>query len=73
MIAMLKSKLFEEIEPGKKKGQTIMHGIKSAISAVAVHPRLPLLAIAGQAGFILLWDYIKKANTSDNYDLYEKE
>jgi len=47
MIAMLKSKLFEEIEPGKKKGQTIMHGIKSAISAIAVHPRLPILAIAG--------------------------
>jgi WD40 repeat protein len=73
MIAMLKSKLFEEIEPGKKKGQTIMHGIKSAISAIAVHPRLPILAIAGEAGFILLWDYIKKANTIENYDHFSKD
>jgi cilia- and flagella-associated protein 251 len=39
MICMLESKLFEEIEPAKKKGSTIMHGIKSAISAIAVHPR----------------------------------
>ena len=73
MIAMLESKLFEEIEPAKKKGQTIMHGIKSAISAIAVHPRLPILAIAGEAGFILLWDYIKKSNTIENYEHFVKD
>ena len=38
LICMLQSSLFEEIEPSKKKGYTIMHGIKSSISAIAVHP-----------------------------------
>ena len=70
---MLESKLYEEIEPAKKKGYTVMHGIKSAISAIAVHPRLPILAIAGEAGFILLWDYIKKADTTSNYEFFVKE
>lgn len=73
MICMLESKLFEEIEPAKKKGYTVMHGIKSAISAIAVHPRLPILAIAGEAGFILLWDYIKKGDTTSNYEYFIKE
>lgn len=73
MVTMLKSKLFEEIEPGKKRGQTIMQGIKSSISAIAVHPRLPMLAIAGESGFIILWDYIKKTDVHQCYMHFGKD
>jgi len=39
-----------------------MHGLKSTISAIAVHPTRTLLAIAGGEGFIILWDYVKKGD-----------
>ena len=39
-----------------------MHGLKSSISAIAVHPSQPILAIAGAEGFIILWDYVKKGD-----------
>jgi len=39
-----------------------MHGLKSSISAIAVHPKKSILAIAGAEGFIILWDYIKKGD-----------
>ena len=39
-----------------------MHGLKSNISAIAVHPKKSVLAIAGAEGFIILWDYIKKGD-----------
>jgi len=73
LVCLLQSTLFEEIEPAKKKGYTIMHGIKSAISAIAVHPRNSILAIAGSEGFILLWDYIKKGDPISNYEFFRKE
>jgi WD40 repeat protein len=60
LVCMLQSSLFEEIEPAKKKGYTIMSGIPSAISAIAVHPHENIIAIAGTKGFIYLWDYVKK-------------
>lgn len=73
LICMLQSSLFEEIEPSKKKGYTIMHGIKSSISAIAVHPHQSMLAIAGADGFILLWDYLKKGDPISNYENFHKE
>lgn len=73
LICMLQSTLFEEIEPAKKKGYTIMHGIKSAISAIAVHPTQPYLAIAGADGFILLWNYLKKGDPISNYENFNKD
>ena len=73
LICMLKSSLFEEIDPSKKKGHTLMHGIKSAISAIAVHPSKTQLAIAGADGFILLWDYMKKGDPISNYENFNKE
>lgn len=36
-----------------------MTGIKSAISAIAVHPKKKLIAAAGSEGFIVFWDYEK--------------
>ena len=50
-----------------------MHGIKSNVSAIAVHPFKTLLAIAGADGFILLWDYIKKGDPISNYENFGKE
>ena len=50
-----------------------MSGIQSSISAIAVHPRATILAIAGSEGFILLWDYVKKGDPISNYEFYKKE
>jgi len=50
-----------------------MHGIKSSISAIAVHPTKSILAIAGADGFILLWDYIRKGDPISNYENFNKE
>jgi len=73
LVCMLQSSLFEEIEPAKKKGYTIMSGIPSAISAIAVHPRENIIAIAGTKGFIYLWDYVKKGEPQGNFEYYIKE
>lgn len=62
MVVELRSKIFEAIESSKDKGTTLMHGLKSSISAIAVHPKKSILAIAGAEGFIILWDYIKKGD-----------
>jgi WD40 repeat protein len=74
LVCMLQSTIFEEIEPQKKKGYTIFHGLKSSISAIAVHPTRTILAIAGYEKFILLWDYQKKGDPIlNNYELFRKE
>lgn len=75
LVCLLQSNLFEEIEPAKKKGYTIMHGIKSSIIAIAVHPNPnnAILAIAGSEGFILLWNYMKKGDPISNYEFFRKE
>lgn len=39
-----------------------MVGIKSSISAIAVHPHKSLLAIAGAEGFIIIYDYMQKGD-----------
>ena len=71
LICMLQSNLFEEIEPAKKKGYTIMSGITSSVSAIAVHPTESTLAIAGSRGFILLWDYLKKPKGDPSHGNYK--
>lgn len=70
MVVQLKSRIFEAIETSKDKGETLMHGLKSSISAIAVHPdpKKPLLAIAGAVGFIMLWDYQKKTEIFHQYE-----
>ena len=66
-VLMLNSTYFEEIDPKKKLNNLIMDGIKSAISCLAVHPTKPLLAIGGEKGFILLWNYMKQKFELHNY------
>ena len=46
MVAELKATMFEAIDAKSKRGATIMKGLKSAISAIAVHPSRPFLAVA---------------------------
>ena len=63
LISKLNARLFEEIEPAQKKGETLfLEGIQSAISAISVHPSQSILAIAGCEGFLVLWDYSKRGN-----------
>lgn len=51
-----------------------MHGIKSSISAIAVHPHKSLLAIAGAEGFIIIYDYMQKGDAKiHQYEQYTKE
>lgn len=53
---------------------TIFHGFKSAVAAIAVHPKKPILAIAGKEKYVLLWDYQKKGDPIlHNYELFRKE
>lgn len=71
---MLQSSIYEEIDPSKKKGHTIFHGLKSSITAIAVHPKKPILAIGGAEGFVLLWDYQKKGDPLfHNYEFIPKD
>lgn len=74
LVCMLQSTMFEEIQPDKKKGVTIFYGLKSAVSAIAVHPKKPILAIAGEEGFVLLWDYLKKGDPLvNNYEFFTQD
>lgn len=66
MIVQLKSRIFEAIQSSKDKGENLMRGFKSNISAIAVHPKKSILAIAGANGFIIFWDYIKKGDIDGN-------
>jgi WD40 repeat protein len=70
---MLQSTLFEEIDPAKKKGDTIFHGLKSRINAIAVHPTKPILAIGGKMGFIITWNYLTKETIVNNFEFFDKE
>ena len=73
-VVQLQSTIFEEIDKSKKKGVNLMHGIKSSISAIAVHPTESILAIASSEGFILLWDYIKRGDPiAHQYEQYTKD
>ena len=73
MIVQIKSRIFEAIETNKDKGETLMHGFKSSISAIAVHPKKPILAIAGTEGSIILYDYKKKAEIAYQLTNYDKD
>ena len=74
MVVQLKSTIFEAIDKNKKRGQTLMVGIKSSISAIAVHPQKSLLAIAGAEGFIIIYDYMQKGDPKiHQYEHYTKD
>ena len=72
LIVQIKSRIFEAIETNKDKGENLMFGVKSAVSAIAVHPKKPWLAIAGAEGWIIMWDYKKKAPCNYQFVEYTK-
>ena len=57
MVAELKATMFEAIDAKSKHGDTILKGLKSAISAIAVHPHEPYLAVAQDDGWIGIYNY----------------
>ena len=46
MVAELKATMYEAIDSKSKRGATLMMGLKSAVSAIAVHPTMTYLAVA---------------------------
>lgn len=73
LVLQLESKIFEAIDSEDKKAKTIMHGLQSQIIAVACHPHKPILAIAGNTGFVKLWNYKTKEYLGHGYEDYSKE
>jgi len=74
MVVQLEAKIFEAIDKNDKKGTTLMLGIQSSIIALAVHPKKDIVAIAGDKGWIMLWDYVRKdAFPGQSYENYSKE
>ena len=73
MVVQLKSTIFEAIDKNKKRGTTLMVGIRSSISAIAVHPHKSMLAIAGAEGYIITYDYAQKEQKLHQYEQYTKD
>ena len=73
MIVELQSQIFEAVESNKKKGVSRLFGIKSSISAIAVSPKNPYLAVAGSDGWIIIWDYERRVDICQQYQDYKKE
>jgi cilia- and flagella-associated protein 251 len=77
VIAEFKSTMFEAIETKDKQSKTIMYGIKSPISAIAVHPNQSIIAVASDDGFIGIYDYLnnfeRKALNHINIDQKKDE
>lgn len=71
-IFQLKSTLYMEFEPDKKKGVQLLKGHSSRVLALATHPSKPLLAIGGYRGFLTMWNYATKENIWEN-DKYISE
>jgi WD40 repeat protein len=58
MIAELKATMYEAIETSEKQSKTLWSGVKSPVSAIAVHPHLTIIAIATDDGWIGIYDYM---------------
>ena len=61
-VVELQSQVFEAVESNKKKGVNRLFGIRSSISAIAVSPKNPYLAVAGSDGWIIIWDYERRVD-----------
>ena len=49
--------MYEAIDAKSKRGPSLMMGLKAAVSAIAVHPNQPYLAVAQDDGWIGIYDY----------------
>ena len=57
MVAELKATMYEAIDAASKKSASLMMGLKSAVSAIAVHPSMPYIAVAQDDGWIGVYNY----------------
>ena len=57
-IAELKASMYEAIDKNERKAKTLWSGIKSPVSAIAVHPTMSVIAVATDDGFIGIYDYL---------------
>lgn len=57
MVAELKATMYEAIDAASKKSASLMMGLKAAVSAIAVHPTMPYLAVAQDDGWIGIYNY----------------
>ena len=73
MVAELSAKMYEAIDTKSKRGATLMMGLKSAISAIAVHPNRPYLAVAQDDGWIGVYDYEQDFNLVIYDDITKKD
>lgn len=58
VVSRIEATMFQEIDRKKKRGTTLMRGVKAAISAIAVHPTVSLIAVAQDDGWIGIYDYM---------------
>ena len=65
--------MFEEIEKNKKKGEQLLFAVNAAVSAIAVHPKDPIIAIAGAPGYLRFFDYVKKEFGKYNEKHFNKD
>lgn len=72
-VVELQSQVFEAVESNKKKGVNRLFGIRSSISAIAVSPKNPYLAVAGSDGWIIIWDYERRVDICKQFVQYKKE
>lgn len=67
-VVEIQSQIFEAVESKKKKGVNRLLGIVSSISAIAVSPKNPYLAVAGSDGWIIIWDYERRDNVCQQFE-----
>ena len=72
-MAELKATMYEAIDAKSKKGPTLMRGLKSAISAIAVHPTMPYLAVAQDDGWVGIYHYENDFNLVLYDDITKKD
>ena len=58
VIAEIKSSMYEAIDKNARKAKSLWYGIKSPVSAIAVSPKLSVIAVATDDGFIGIYDYM---------------
>jgi len=72
VVCSLQATLFEEIDASKRKGYTLMVGLKSKVSGISVSPIVQdsMMAVAGSEGYVILWDYNDKVDMQSNFTEY---
>lgn len=75
IVCRLDAPIFEAIEKRQKIGKNLLVGIQSDIIAIACHPEKPILAIAGDRGWVMLWHYMDKKRdfVGQSYENYSKD